>query len=546
MDETGAVRWRGGWRGAPGDRSHAPSDAAALGGVSATARAFVVCSPPRSMLGVPVDEWTPQLGYNFEPAPLRSSTFRSGPRSWPDAAAYTTGYRSEASRTDGAGYQTGAPASFVRETTAFDSTFTPSMTLMATSKTQRRSEAELRAAGRNAMRALEEKKHQVAKHADWLAEDARSAQQARWRAEAFEDGVMERAAALGHAPEAPTAYRSAMRRAGAGVAPARNAPRRVGTFAVLTQPSFDEAHALPLRGAATSRAAVVALVDCGARELARYARKSAAVGALCICLETEAKNQRPGHGAAPRRPSENVTVTTASGIRGAEAAFRKRRRILELCAMLRATAGENPDPAVVSRTQFLIVARGTLHGLSDRDANLLFSALEQPRGIDRVRVGAVAAALLAAHRPGANANALTVADRAAARGNASLLDVLPVLRSCEPPRALIYDPEADGIQPDEVRELLSCAATARGDNDKMDALLATQPLFHRLLTGDDLVKALLRCPEIFGEFDRQLSVYRSQVRRSKEAEMQRRVRAKAESKQHDAQIHAHFAKKRPS
>jgi len=513
MDETGAVRWRGGWRGAPGDRSHAPSDAAALGGVSATARAFVVCSPPRSMLGVPVDEWTPQLGYNFEPAPLRSSTFRSGPRSWPDAAAYTTGYRSEASRTDGAGYQTGAPASFVRETTAFDSTFTPSMTLMATSKTQRRSEAELRAAGRNAMRALEEKKHQVAKHADWLAEDARSAQQARWRAEAFEDGVMERAAALGHAPEAPTAYRSAMRRAGAGVAPARNAPRRVGTFAVLTQPSFDEAHALPLRGAATSRAAVVALVDCGARELARYARKSAAVGALCICLETEAKNQRPGHG-----------------------------RILELCAMLRATAGENPDPAVVSRTQFLIVARGTLHGLSDRDANLLFSALEQPRGIDRVRVGAVAAALLAAHRPGANANALTVADRAAARGNASLLDVLPVLRSC----ALIYDPEADGIQPDEVRELLSCAATARGDNDKMDALLATQPLFHRLLTGDDLVKALLRCPEIFGEFDRQLSVYRSQVRRSKEAEMQRRVRAKAESKQHDAQIHAHFAKKRPS
>jgi len=52
------------------------------------------------------------------------------------------------------------------------------------------------------------------------------------------------------------------------------------------------------------------------------------------------------------------------------------KAILKLCARLRATACENPDPHVVSRAQFVPVARSALAGLSEAAAHAAFSAFD--------------------------------------------------------------------------------------------------------------------------------------------------------------------------
>ena len=147
-----------------------------------------------------------------------------------------------------------------------------------------------------------------------------------------------------------------VRRGRAVAAPAR----RVGGFVVLTQPSFCDSHAPRAALGQQPRALCAAIVTQGARDRARFHQRACAVAAALLTIE-QGENRKPGHG-----------------------------RIDELLSLLRCTAGENPDPAVLSRRQFVTIAKAALAGISDRDAHLLFSA-HDPRGAQEPSLDALTA-----------------------------------------------------------------------------------------------------------------------------------------------------------
>lgn len=219
------------------------------------------------------------------------------------------------------------------------------------------------------------------------------------------------------------------------------------------------------------------MAEYGARERKRYGIRVEIVAKALVCLAS-GENRAPGHA-----------------------------RILELCALLRATAGENPDPAVLSRTQFVAAFRGTVKGFSKRDAGVFFSSLDS-KGVDRARVGSVAAALVAAHRSGASSLTLDGRDRSASK---TARHVCPLVRTV----AAAYDPEHDGLLRDEVAELLSSCAVKREDTARVEELLARTPEIsgRANVPAEDLCGALKdpRNGALLAEFYRQLGAYQAAV-----------------------------------
>ena len=506
MEKAGEPRV---WRGAGAFRDPNKRDGVAAHNVAGgTTRLIDVYEAPLrrvdELLGVRVDEFTPKLGYTHgssghRPTGDDATTFRTAPRLWPESATFVSGY--ERSYDPGASGRRAAAsggASFARETTADAVLARPPSELEHLARrvrgARRAEERVERHASRMAAAALDARRQQVLRHADWLqgSEARRSARARRAdhpakvpRAAVERATLLRRAATADAAPSGPTAFRRHVYRAGSGAAPSvlrgrggAKPPRRCGSFLVLTQPSFVDAHAAPTNALTAAPDAVAdAIADLGARERKRYGIRAEIVAKSLVTLAS-GENRAPGHS-----------------------------RILELAELLRATAGENPDPSVLSRAQFVVAYLGALRGFSARDAHVFFSSLD-PRGVDRVRCGAVAAALMAAHRSGASSLTLDPRDRVASK---TARHVCPLLRSI----AEAYDPEHDGVQPAEVRELLCACAVSRDDAARVEALVARTPALNTgaPLTGEALCD-VLKDPKhgpLLAEFNRQLEAYRTKV-----------------------------------
>lgn len=214
------------------------------------------------------------------------------------------------------------------------------------------------------------------------------------------------------------------------------------------------------------------------REYLRFEARVACVAAT-LKLLGDRQNRRPGHG-----------------------------RILELNRALHSVARENADPAGISRAQFVHVARATLTGFSDRAANALYSAFD-PGRTDSVRCGAVACALLAAHRP--EAHALELSEDQAREKSAALRGLAPFVR-----RAVeAYDVvEGGGLDVAQVQELFTTFATSRGDLETMLHLLeGAQSRMRARMALSDVMALLRESPELLGELERQVGEFRAAVRR---------------------------------
>ena len=237
--------------------------------------------------------------------------------------------------------------------------------------------------------------------------------------------------------------------------PTKTPPRRCGNFLVLTPPQ---------RGSLSARGKQLMpfVTEQAHRAFLRYEIRCDAVAAVSVLLSLDLRNRNrgPGHG-----------------------------RILELAGHLRATAAENPDPSVLSRTQFLKIATAVIAGLEKHTANALFSSFDT-RHLDRVRVGPMATALMAGHR-----------------SEATTMDHL--LRNA----LEAYDPENKGIQHDELNELLRCFATSQDDDLTMGRLIAQLPL-RRDKRDTHLIAALRQAPALRAELQKQLDAFRAKVRAS--------------------------------
>ena len=116
---------------------------------------------------------------------------------------------------------------------------------------------------------------------------------------------------------------------------------------------------------------------------------------------------------------------------------------------------------------------------------------------------------MAAHRSGAAALTLDARDKHASK---TARVVCPLLRSA----AEAYDPEHDGLRPDEVRELLCTCAVSRDDVAKLEEKIERTPGLgagDRPVTAEalcDIVKEPRNGP-LLAEFNMQLEAYRAQV-----------------------------------
>ena len=186
------------------------------------------------------------------------------------------------------------------------------------------------------------------------------------------------------------------------------------------------------------------------------------------------------------------------------------KAIVALCARLRQTACENPDPHVVSRAQFVPVVGSALEGLAEREAHELFSSFDEQMR-DRAPYGAVIAALLATRRPAASG----FLGKVDPSSHGEFADVLPVLRSCLD----AYDPEADGISREELLELVQTCACDEDDlslaEGACDACFGRSALGGETFTVDAVFDACQHedPPLLLAELKRQLGRFRAEVHR---------------------------------
>ncbi|KAH8073572.1 ATPase [Aureococcus anophagefferens] len=476
MEKAGEPRV---WRGAGAFRDPNKRDGVAAHNVAGgTTRLIDVYEAPLrrvdELLGVRVDEFTPKLGYT----PRLSATFVSGYEKSYDPGA--SGRRAAAS----------GGASFARETTADAVLARPPSELEHLARrvrgARRAEERVERRASRMAAAALDKRREQVLRRGLAPGLQARRSARARRadhpakvpRAAVERATLLRRAATADAAPSGPAAFRRVP--AGSARRGAARPRRREAAEALRVLPRADAAVVRRRARGADERARGRAgrrrraIADLGAR--ARYGIRAEIVAKSLVTLAS-GENRAPGHG-----------------------------RILELAELLRATAGENPDPSVLSRAQFVVAYLGALRGFSARDAHVFFSSLDP--GASTARCGASPRGAHGAHRSGASSLTLDPRDRVASK---TARHVCPLLRSI----AEAYDPEHDGVQPAEVRELLCACAVSRDDAARVEALVARTPALNTgaPLTGEALCD--VPGPEaraLLAEFNRQLEAYRTRSR----------------------------------
>jgi hypothetical protein len=186
--------------------------------------------------------------------------------------------------------------------------------------------------------------------------------------------------------------------------------------------------------------------------------------------------------------------------------------VFALHAALRETGSENPDASVVSRRQFVATVCGAVPGVSQAAAGMLYSAFD-PYQYDRLRYGAVTAALIAAIRPGAN-DMLGNTGAGAHRGPTS--GARTVLRLV----AELVDSDGDGLSGPEIEAVLLTCSSTESDEDVADALAddCFPDALRAGVLGAEVRVArdsfLARCtahPTLLDEFQAQLSAFRAAV-----------------------------------
>jgi len=116
---------------------------------------------------------------------------------------------------------------------------------------------------------------------------------------------------------------------------------------------------------------------------------------------------------------------------------------------------------------------------------------------------------MSAHRSGASSLTLDNRDRAASK---TARMVCPLVRSI----AAAYDPEHDGVQPDEVREMLCACATSREDAARVEELVGACGALdaERGAVAAEALCDVLKDPRhaaLLAEIFRQLGEYQARV-----------------------------------
>lgn len=428
---------------------------------------------PDRLVGLPVEELTPQFACSFAPL-LGEGATQSYRSRWNKAASYQHAFTETR--------QIARPRTTTKRQQLLSSRrgiknrqviHHANIAIRGAARAERRSRTMKVSVG---VLALDSKQRHSTPYA--LSRNLSTSSQL-WRPhDQVSTNIVERTALLGRSAiaEAVSEGLSVIRRTSSttGVA---STTRRCGNYIVMTKSSdrdacYSREH---WRAAALSTKAIH---DYAYLERLRFEIRFASVAAVLVALE----------GSQHRRPAQG--------------------RILELSRQLNTTAGENPDPSTISREQFVHVTRSLLSRLSKLNANMLFSSFDL-HATDRVRCGAIVTALLAAR--GLEATKLELHIDDVGETSPEVRYVMPLIRKAVD----AYDPKHDGIQVDTVHDLLTIFATSYKQISSMTALLRRHSHLDAgttRLSANDIIQALRHAPDLSSELQRQVQEYRKRVK----------------------------------